>query len=71
MRIIAAFASQSSRDVMEGSLLHRFLARGARIVSVAGCFLLSALAAPGQAQTTVPPVLPESVAAELRAARYR
>ena len=47
---------------------HRFLVRGAHIVSAACCWLsLSAWSA--HAQSTVPPVLPETVAAELRAAR--
>ena len=50
-------------------MLHRFLARGARVLSMS-CLVASALlSAPGHAQSTVPPVLPESVAAELRAAR--
>jgi len=69
VRIIAAVAPRSSRGVTEVFLLHRFLAPGARIVRAIGCFLLALLAAPGHAQSTVPPVLPESVAAELRAAR--
>ena len=69
MRIIAAVAPRASRDVSEVSLLHRSLARGAHRVSVAGWFLLVLFAAPARAQSTVPPVLPESVAAELRAAR--
>jgi D-alanyl-D-alanine carboxypeptidase/D-alanyl-D-alanine-endopeptidase (penicillin-binding protein 4) len=50
-------------------LLHRFLARGVRALLIS-CGVTSALlSAPGHAQSTVPPVLPENVAAELRAAR--
>ena len=69
LRIIAAVAPRVTRDLTEGSLPHRLFARGARIVLVASSLLLAGLAAPLYAQSTVPLVLPESVAAELRAAR--
>jgi serine-type D-Ala-D-Ala carboxypeptidase/endopeptidase (penicillin-binding protein 4) len=69
VRIIAAVASQASRGLTEGSLLHRLLAHGMRAASASFCIVLSLLSTPGHAQSTVPPVLPESVAAELRAAR--
>jgi serine-type D-Ala-D-Ala carboxypeptidase/endopeptidase (penicillin-binding protein 4) len=67
--IIAAVAPRALRELTEDSLLHRLFARGAHGVSVAGWLLLGLLAAPAHAQSTVPPVLPESVATELRAAR--
>lgn len=47
---------------------YRFLARGVRVLSVSCGVTLALLSAPSHAQSTVPPVLPESVAAELRAA---
>jgi D-alanyl-D-alanine carboxypeptidase/D-alanyl-D-alanine-endopeptidase (penicillin-binding protein 4) len=50
-------------------LLHRFFLRALRAPSTSCVVALSLLASPVSGQSTVPPVLPESVAAELRAAR--
>ena len=60
--------NRAGRDApKEVSLLHRFLVRsvGAPASCIAALLLL---ASPASGQSTVPPVLPDSVAAELRAA---
>ncbi len=50
-------------------MLHRFFVRAVHALPASCIAASSLLAAPAHSQSTVPPVLPESVAAELRAAR--
>jgi serine-type D-Ala-D-Ala carboxypeptidase/endopeptidase (penicillin-binding protein 4) len=50
-------------------LLHRFFVRAAHALPASCIAALSLFAAPAHSQSTIPPVLPESVAAELRVAR--
>ncbi|MGZ9031520.1 MAG: D-alanyl-D-alanine carboxypeptidase/D-alanyl-D-alanine endopeptidase [Burkholderiaceae bacterium] len=50
-------------------MLHRSFVRAVRALSASCISALSLLGSPANGQSTVPPVLPESVAAELRAAR--
>ncbi|MGZ8274438.1 MAG: D-alanyl-D-alanine carboxypeptidase/D-alanyl-D-alanine endopeptidase [Burkholderiaceae bacterium] len=50
-------------------MLHRSFVRAVRALSASCICALSLLGSPANGQSTVPPVLPEGVAAELRAAR--
>jgi D-alanyl-D-alanine carboxypeptidase/D-alanyl-D-alanine-endopeptidase (penicillin-binding protein 4) len=57
------------RDARRSSLLHWFVPRPPQVALLTCACLLWVSAMPARAQAPVPPVLPESVASELRAAR--